>query len=274
MLQSASTTYNARETQLLDLYRMMLEAQNGQAIMNMAKQFGISQEQAEAAIKATLPAFSMGLKQNTADPTGMQAFMEALGKGQHLKYFEDAGALFNPSGQQEGNDILAHLFGSKEVSRVVADQASEVSGLGAELIKKMLPLIASIIMGAMFRQSQTGGMQDMINDIIRQMTGGGSRPPQRPADSPAPESQGRPTSNDPFGDMFRDIIGGMTGGASAGGRPSSGNDSTVDMPELPQTGADLFGKMFESGVEASNNMQQNQARAMEQMMEAFFPKKR
>ncbi|MBZ0215056.1 MAG: DUF937 domain-containing protein, partial [Fimbriimonadaceae bacterium] len=184
-------------------------------------------------------------------------------------------ALFNPIGQKEGNDILGHLFGSKEVSRVVAEQAAEVSGLGAALIKKMLPLIASIIMGAMFRQAQGSGMQDMINEIIRQMTGGAAAgSPQRPIEEPARDTRGGPTSNDPFGDIFRDIIGSMTGRASGGGQTRSSDTDFPEMPELPQTGADFFGKMFESGIEASDNMQRQQARAMEQMMETFFPKKK
>ncbi len=271
--------YNGGEVHLLDLYKMMMEAQNGQAMVNMAKQFGISPEQAEAAVRATLPAFSMGLKQNTADGAGMQDFMAALGGGQHMRYFEDAAAMLDSGTMQDGNNILGHLFGSKDTSRVVADQAAEASGIGAAIIKKMLPIIASMIMGGVFRQSQGSGMQDMISEIIRQMTGSGGGNPQGRTHEPQPDNRSQPSSNDPFGDIFRDIIGGMMGGnsnrdRSGSDRPSGRGSSVPGMPELPQTGADFFGSMFDSGVETGNKMQRDQAKAMEQMMDALFQKKR
>ena len=272
---------------MYDLYRMMMEAQNGEAMKNMAKQFGISPEQAEAAMRATLPAFSLGLKQNTADPAGLQAFMQALSGGHHARYFEDLAAIFDPKTRDDGNAILGHLFGSKDVSRIVAEQAAQASGIGAAIIKQMLPLIASMIMGGFFRQAQSSEFQDMVSEFIRQMTGTAAErapesrsEPQRQQPDDAPSS-GSP--NDPFGDIFRDILGGMFGGAPTEHTPprsesretgrTSGRSAIPGMPELPQTGADFFGSMFESGLEASNKMQREQARAMEQMMETLFKTK-
>ena len=53
----------------------------------------------------------------------------------------------------EGNGILGHLFGSKELSRAVAAQAAQATGIGQEMLKQMLPVIASMIMGGLFKQS-------------------------------------------------------------------------------------------------------------------------
>jgi len=266
-----------------DLYRLMMEAQNGEAVKNMARQFGLSPEQAEAAIRATLPAFSMGLKHNTANPAGLQNFMNALSGGQHLHYFEDAAAFFEPRTREDGDAILGHLFGSKDMSRIVADQAAQASGIGAAIVKQMLPLIASMIMGGMYRQSQGSEIQDMISSILRQMTGGDAI--DRSEGDPEPREQEEPPDrtnhDDPFGEMFRDILGGAFGGGSTPERPSSQTGSGDNrrsaipgMPELPQTGADFFGSMFESGLETSGKMQREQARAMEQMMETLFKKDR
>jgi hypothetical protein len=57
----------------------------------------------------------------------------------------------------EGNGILAHVFGSKDVSRQVAAQAAAQTGLGPEVMKRMLPLVATLVMGAMSRQAAGGG---------------------------------------------------------------------------------------------------------------------
>ena len=49
------------------------------------------------------------------------------------------------------------MLGSKDVSRQVAAQASAQTGLGADVLKKMLPLVATLVMGAMSRQAASGG---------------------------------------------------------------------------------------------------------------------
>ena len=105
---------------MLPLFDMLAQAQNGHGMEALARQFGLSQQQTQAAVEALLPAFSQGLKRNTADPYGLGAFMTAMASGQHAKYFEDATRAFSPQGVDEGNGILGHLFGSKDLSRAVA----------------------------------------------------------------------------------------------------------------------------------------------------------
>ncbi len=46
---------------MFNLSEIMQSAQGGQAIPNLAKQFGLTPEQTQAAINALLPAFSVGL---------------------------------------------------------------------------------------------------------------------------------------------------------------------------------------------------------------------
>ncbi|TIV69083.1 MAG: DUF937 domain-containing protein [Mesorhizobium sp.] len=103
------------------LFDIFAQAQNGAGMQALAQQFGLSMQQTQAAVQALLPAFSQGLQRNTADPYGMGAFMTAMASGQHAKYFEDATRAFSPQGIDEGNGILGHLFGSKDLSRAVAD---------------------------------------------------------------------------------------------------------------------------------------------------------
>ena len=82
--------------------------QNSQGMDMLARQYGLSQTQVRQAVEALLPAFSQGLKQNTADPYGIGSFMTALASGQHAKYFENPAAAFTPQGMAEGNGILGH----------------------------------------------------------------------------------------------------------------------------------------------------------------------
>ena len=65
------------------LFDMLTSAQNGAAVEQMARQFGLSRQQTESAMEALMPAFSQGLKRNAADPYGVGAFLSALSTGQH-----------------------------------------------------------------------------------------------------------------------------------------------------------------------------------------------
>ena len=53
----------------------------------------------------------------------------------------------------EGNGILAHVLGSKEVSREVASRAAAQTGLSPDVMKQMLPLAATLMMGAFAQKS-------------------------------------------------------------------------------------------------------------------------
>ncbi|QDZ02341.1 DUF937 domain-containing protein [Nitratireductor mangrovi] len=210
---------------MLPLYDMLANAQNGHAMETLARQFNLSQQQTQAAVEALLPAFSQGLKRNAADPYGVGAFISALATGQHARYFEDATSAMSPQGVAEGNGILGHLFGSKELSRAVAGQAAQATGIGQEIMKQMLPVIAAMVMGGLFKQSTGqmaqgghsvqpnfgaagfGGQGNPLGEIIEQMMrqGGGMGAPQ--SRSPQPQAAPDPMDN-PFGKILQDMFGG------------------------------------------------------------------
>jgi hypothetical protein len=136
---------------MLPLFDMMLRAQNGTAMEAMASQFNLAQEQATKAMAALMPAFSSGFKRNSANPYDFSALIGAMASGSYAKYFEDMNKAFTPQGIADGNQVLEKLFGSKEVSRAIAAQAAQFTGVGQEVLKQMLPVMADTIMGGLFK---------------------------------------------------------------------------------------------------------------------------
>ena len=232
---------------MLPLFDMLANAQNGSGIETLARQFGLTQQQTQAALDALLPAFSQGLKRNASDPYGVGAFLNAMASGQHAKYFEDASKAFALQGVQEGNGILGHLFGLKELSRAVASQAAQATGIGQDVLKQMMPAIASMLMGGLFKQStgqlQAGGFgcaNNPLGEIIDQMMRqGGQAPQQRQAPNPA-----NPFDN-PFGKVLQDMFG---GGAAQ-----------QQQPQANPYGDNPLGKIFEEMLGAGQGRQQPQA---------------
>ncbi len=228
---------------MLPLFDMMANAQNGQGMDLLARQFGLSQQQTQLAVEALMPAFSQGLKRNAADPYGIANFMTALASGQQGKYFDDTQAAFSPQGVAEGNGILGQLFGSKELSRAITAQAAQATGIGQSVLNQMLPVLASMVMGGLFKQSTNqmqgaqaggfGGTNNPLGQIIEQMMkqGGGGMFGGQPQQQQAPSN--------PMDNPLGKILEGMFGGGAAQqprGTPPQSPSSPMDNP---------FGKMIE-----------------------------
>ena len=227
---------------MLPLFDMLTRAQNGNAVEQMARQYGLDQSQVQEAMAALMPAFSQGLKRNASNPNDLGAFLNALSSGQHAQYFEDATRAFSPHGMQEGNGILGHLFGSKDLSRAVAAQASQATGIGQDVLKQMLPALATMIMGGLFKQSTGqvqaagfGGAGNPLQEIIEQMMRQGGGTTSRPA--PRPEAP-QPDLNQ-FDNPFGKILEGMFGG----GQPQQ-RQAPQQAPQNPYADNPL-GKIFE-----------------------------
>ena len=137
----------------------MLKGEAGQAAMGqLARQFGLEDAQAESALKALLPALSGGLKRNVSQPGGAEALFDALKRGDHEQYLEQPERLAQAETVTDGNAILGHLLGSKDMSRAVASKASARTGLTDGLLKQMLPVVATMAMGALSKQSKNDSM--------------------------------------------------------------------------------------------------------------------
>ncbi|MBC7280201.1 DUF937 domain-containing protein [Hoeflea sp.] len=288
---------------MMPLYDMIMNAQNGEAMRMMAKQFGLNESQMEQATAALMPAFSTGLRRNAANPMDMSNFLSALASGHHAGYFENMQAAFSPQGREEGNGILGHIFGSKEVSRAVAAQAEAATGIGQEIFKQMLPVLATSIMGGLFKQAtgqaagqrQAGAMGgsnpigDLITEMMRQGMGG-SRPQPAPQASPmdnplgqilegmfgggqAPKPQpgaSNPFGDNPLGQIFQDMLGGAMGGGQTQQAPEP-QQQPDRMPSGRERNPydDLFGKMFESGREVQKGYQKTMDSIFDQYLQGM-----
>jgi hypothetical protein len=143
----------------MNLFDTILGAAGGAPVRGLAQNFGIEESQASSALKFLLPALSSGLKNNVASPGGIESLLGALAGGGHQQYLDNPAALGQAATTQDGNAILGHVFGSKDVSRKVASQASSQTGLPVDMLKKMLPIVATMAMGALSKNTAQQGIQ-------------------------------------------------------------------------------------------------------------------
>jgi hypothetical protein len=148
----------------------MLSAMGG--MQSMARELGVSEAQAKAGADALLPALLGGFKkQAQAQPTGLDGLMNmvgGLGGGGLL----DEVLAPSPTDVSHGNDVLGQIFGSKDVSRTVAQNAASQSGLDPTMLKKMLPMLAMLVAGFMAKQgaaassASPGGLGGLLGGLV------------------------------------------------------------------------------------------------------------
>ncbi|MBB4952420.1 hypothetical protein H4S14_000462 [Agrobacterium vitis] len=273
---------------MMPLFEMMLRAQNGAAMDSMAKQFGLAQEQVAQALAALTPAFSSGLKRTAANPYDLSGLFSAMSSGNYGQYFEDLSKAFTPQGVADGNQVLQQLFGSKEVSRAIAAQAAQVTGVGQDILKKMLPTMADTIMGGLMKQGlgQMAGTTSPfsvtpIAPMVQQwLEATGFAPKSAPKPSadpfdnpfinawkdmmgmaqakPAPkQQQANPFLDNPYAKAWQDMLN-TTLGQTPETQPKPEPDARQSMSEMINT-------MFDSGLEVQKNYQ----KSMEKIFETY-----
>ena len=151
---------------------MDILAQSG-GLQSMARELGMSESQAARGAEALLPAILGGFKkQAQAQPAGLEGLGGLLGQLGGGGLLDDVLSP-QPTDVGRGNDVLGEIFGSREVSRTVAQDAASRSGLDASLLKKMLPMLAMMVAGFMAKQgaggqgpARGGGLGDMLGGLL------------------------------------------------------------------------------------------------------------
>lgn len=143
----------------MNLIESLLGGQGDTIARQLGQQFGLDPAQASSAIGALLPSLAAGFRREAASPAGLESLLGALAGGQHQRYVDDLQSLGRPDTVADGNGILGHIFGSKDVSREVANRAAAQTGVGADVLKQMLPVVAALVMGALSKR-QAGPSAD------------------------------------------------------------------------------------------------------------------
>ena len=148
-------------------------------LQSMARELGVSESEVAAGAAALTPAILGGFKkQAQAQPEGLDGLGGLLGQLGGGSLLDDVLAP-RATDVNRGNDVLGQIFGSRDVSRTVAQNAAAQTGLDPALLKKMLPMLAMLVAGYMAKQpagaapgaASTGGLGDLLGSVL-----GGQQP--------------------------------------------------------------------------------------------------
>ncbi len=177
---------------------------------DLASRVGASPDEVRQAAAAVIPALLGGLDAN-AQGGGAGSLLDAL--GQHDPGLLSGGVDVGRLETQDGEAIANHVFGDRRDDVVARLGESPLSGqgVGGALIRKLLPLIAPMVLSWLASRVLGGGstdapgsLEDMLKDVLGSATGGAAR---GGSTGQAPTSGGIDA-----GSIIGDVLGGILGG--------------------------------------------------------------
>ncbi len=152
-------------------------------IAEIAGQLGVDEQTASAAVSQVLPALVGGLQQQAeSSDDAAQSLASAL--TQHENDLATGTIDIKQVDTEDGSKIVSHLFGDKtdDVAAALSNQVP-VAGVDQGLIKKMLPILAPIVMSFIVSQitkkagagqaAASGGGAGDLGSILGSALGGG-----------------------------------------------------------------------------------------------------
>lgn len=134
------------------------QTQKGGPLDALTSLSGLQPNQMQQLLGQVLPVLAGGLKNGMSSQGGLEGLLGALNSGKHNRYYDQPDSLSNQNTILDGNGILGHILGNKDASRSLAGHAASNTGIDSGLIKKLLPVIATVVMGAMNKRAASGGL--------------------------------------------------------------------------------------------------------------------
>lgn len=192
------------------------ELYNQIPVQQIASRLGVDQAEVSSAVKTLIPVLVGGLQQNAQDP-GTATNIASAANNHAASGLLDGGVSVDQVDEADGSKAVSKIFGGNDTGQV----ASALAGGGAgrsDLIQKLLPILAPIVLAYIGKQlsggttqaepqgqSGGGGIGDILGSILGGGAGGGG------GDNPLGSILGSVLGGNKSGGLG-DILGGLLGG--------------------------------------------------------------
>lgn len=165
-------------------------------VADIASKIGEDQGEVDNAIKTLVPALVGGLAENVHSDQIDSSKLESAVAEQGASGLLDGGVNVDQVNEKQGDNLVATLFGGNDSNAVASALAGQGAG-GGDLIKKLLPILAPIVLAYIGKQLTKGS---------------GSTPAQ-------PQAQAQSAGGGGLGDILGSILGGAAAGGGGGNNP-------------------------------------------------------
>jgi len=181
-------------------------------VQDIASKIGADEGEVNNAIRTLVPALVGGLAENVQADEIDSSELESAVAQQGASGLLDGGVSVDQVDAKQGDQFVARIFGGNDSNAVASALAGTGAG-GGDLIKKLLPILAPIVLAYIGKQLAQrgaapaggatqaqaapggGGLGDILGSILGGAGGGGG-------------------GNNPLGSILGSVLGGGSGGQS------------------------------------------------------------
>lgn len=200
---------------------------NALPVDQLAQQLGAEPAAVQAAAVPAVTSLLGGMTQNAQDPAGELSLAEALQQHADRDLGGDQVSLtaVDPA---EGEKILGHVFGNQADG--VATALAGQSGVQSELVRKLLPILAPIVLSYLGKQLSQGNVGGILGQVL------GS----------AVQNPGTDTTNQGvLGGVLSQVLGSVLGGGTAtAGNPLDPTNAQATTQQAQAAGGDIVSQIL------------------------------
>ncbi|MGO4956007.1 DUF937 domain-containing protein [Luteococcus sp. Sow4_B9] len=199
-------------------------------IEQLAQQLGEDPAEVEKAAAPAVTSILGGLTQNAQSPEGELSLASALQQHQESELLqENEPVKLEAVDTNDGEKILGHVFGNQ--SEGVAQALSAQVGVSTLLVKKLLPILAPIVLN--YLAKQLGGSNSMAGNILGQVLGG------------AGQQAGTNANAGVLGGVLSQVLGSVLGGnAAPANNPFDPSQAQATTQQAQANGGDIVSQIL------------------------------
>lgn len=157
---------------LIDLVKEHLGPQELQQI---SQQLGTDQATTQQAVNSALPALVGGLASRAQQPQGGTEIQQLMGS--HAGVLGSLGSLLGAGPPADGGSILGRVLG--QTQQDVQQGVQQASGLGSDQTRKLLMILAPIVIGALAKRAMNHGSAPDPQEIQKSLQQEGQQAKQQ-----------------------------------------------------------------------------------------------
>jgi hypothetical protein len=163
----------------MELLDIIAAGQGGALITRLGAAAGVDAATARAALDKLAPEIARRIAAKAQDPDEYEHLLDVLEEGEADAYLDSPRALLSRAAAQDGEDILAHLYGSLDAARREAGRIGAPDGMTPAIFERFMSYAAAVVLAAMTRRNKAlampaasqsaaaqGGIMAMLIDAI------------------------------------------------------------------------------------------------------------
>ena len=178
-------------------------------VADIASKIGADQGEVNNAIRTLVPALVGGLAENVQSNEIDSSKLESAVAEQGQSDLLDGGVNVDQVDEKQGDNLVATLFGGNDSNAVASALAGTGAG-GSGLIKKLLPILAPIVLAYIGKQLANRGGGGGAPAQPQAQSGGRRRPRRHPRQHPRRRRRAAAVAaaNNPLGSILGSVMGG------------------------------------------------------------------